>query len=75
MILRWWRFRRCEDVFVEMSLLDVRSTVVQTLKQEVQRAGDYTLNAKVGWLSSGSYTVRVSVNGGDVETQQVQIVR
>jgi hypothetical protein len=58
-----------------MSLLDARGNVVQTSKQEVQRAGDYTLNAKVGWLSSGSYTVRVSVNGESVETQQVQVVR
>jgi hypothetical protein len=75
MILRSWRFRRSKGGFVEMSLLDARGNVVQTSKQEVQRAGDYTLNAKVGWLSSGSYTVRVSVNGESVETQQVQVVR
>lgn len=47
---------------------------MQNLKQEVQHAGEYSLSAKVGWLASGSYTVRLRVNG-EMETHQVQIVR
>lgn len=63
-----------EGGFVDIVLMDARGNVVQNLKQEVQRAGEYSLIAKVGWLASGSYTVRLRVNG-EMETQQVQIVR
>lgn len=63
-----------EGGFVDIVLMDARGNVMQNLKQEVQRAGEYSLSAKVGWLASGSYTVRLRVNG-EMETHQVQIVR
>jgi len=63
-----------EGGLVEVALLDVRGNVAQLLTQEVQSAGEHTLNAKIGWLASGSYTLRISVHG-ESETRLIRVVR
>lgn len=68
------RYSLAEGGFVTIELLDTRGNVVQSLKQEAQVSGEYTLNAKIGWLASGTYTVKISKDG-EVATQQVKIVR
>lgn len=68
------RYSLAEGGFVTIELLDTRGNVVQSLKQEAQVSGEYTLNAKIGWLASGTYTVKISMDG-EVATQQVKIVR
>jgi Leucine-rich repeat (LRR) protein len=68
------RYTLSEGGLVEVALLDVRGNVAQLLTQEVQNAGEHTLNAKIGWLASGSYTLRISIHG-ESETRLVRIVR
>lgn len=63
-----------EGGFVSIELLDTRGNVVHSLKQEMQSPGEYTLNAKISWLPSGSYTVKISKDR-EMATQQVRIVR
>ncbi|MFY8000126.1 MAG: T9SS type A sorting domain-containing protein, partial [Candidatus Kapaibacteriota bacterium] len=68
------RYTLPENGFVEIALLDARGTIVQSLFQAVQSAGEHTLNAKIGWLASGSYTLQIRALG-QMQTRLVQIVR
>ena len=68
------RYTLSEGGWVEVALLDVRGNVAQLLTQEVQSAGEHTMSAKIGWLASGSYTLRISVHG-ESETRLVRVVR
>jgi hypothetical protein len=63
-----------ESGLVELALLNAKGEIVQTLAQEVQASGEHRLQARIDRLPSGSYTVRLLLNGR-AATRQAQIVR
>ncbi len=63
-----------KDDFVTLSLIDARGNEVQRLASEVQAAGMHKMSFKLGWLSSGSYLLRISTST-EMVTGRVEVVR
>jgi Leucine-rich repeat (LRR) protein len=63
-----------EDGWVTLWLVDARGEVAQTLVQEEQAAGEYSLQARLKNVPSGAYTLRL-VSAGAVKTVRVDVVR
>lgn len=63
-----------KDDFVTLSLIDARGNEVQRLASEVQAAGLHKMSFKLGWLSSGSYLLRISTST-ETATGKVEVVR
>jgi hypothetical protein len=64
-----------KDGFVTLSLLDVRGQEVGAFLSQMQPKGAYILPVRVERFASGAYTVRLSIDGEEAHTQQIQIVR
>jgi hypothetical protein len=63
-----------KDDFVTLTLVDARGNEVQRLMSEVQTAGQHKSSFKLGWLSSGSYMLRL-VTPTEMVTGRVEVVR
>lgn len=63
-----------KDDFVTLTLIDARGNEVQRLMSEVQTAGQHKSSFKLGWLSSGSYMLRLETST-EMVTGRVEVVR
>ncbi len=63
-----------EAGLVTLTLMDARGNVVLPIVNAVESAGKHTVRAKIGWLASGSYHIRLTTTL-ESDTRQVQIVR
>jgi hypothetical protein len=63
-----------KDDFVTLTLVDARGNEVQRLMSEVQTAGQHKSSFKLGWLSSGSYMLRLTTST-EMVTGRVEVVR
>ncbi|MFY8001354.1 MAG: IPT/TIG domain-containing protein [Candidatus Kapaibacteriota bacterium] len=63
-----------EAGLVTISLMDARGNVVLPIVNAVESVGKHTVRAKIGWLASGSYHIRLTTTL-ESDTRQIQIVR
>lgn len=60
--------------WTELSLLDIRGNVVQSLTRSVQSAGEQSVQSSLKNIPSGTYMLRLE-SGGEVVTRRVEVVR
>lgn len=68
------RYSLSESGFVSLSLVDARGQEVRRILNAVHTSGQHTQQYNISGLSSGTYSVLLSV-GEAVHSQQIQIVR